>query len=330
MKISIALMISGIAIFLCYMFWLEGKNTEQRNGVDPVASQSQSEQSHTAVNDSPFALDNRSSAMTDSSPIAQSSDIADSSVLSSDDYSSLWGSVLSEHELGVLVEQLEGNPALLAQLMDEFRQELDPERKVRLAMVLGEVGGEQVTLLASELIFSGDSDARVLGMDLLQDIQPGNTQARNIASDMLATEVEPKTLVDAMTALSIPGEVDPASRLFLSDQLALLATHEDESVRSISLDILSRWSDDGRYTGVLLSGLDDASEYVRASAAYALAEHEDQSLAVVSRLFATVRASTETTQVKRAAILALRSMPLTPDQRNELTLLERRLNTIAR
>lgn len=237
---------------------------------------------------------------------------------------------LSEEELGLLVQHLKDNPALLQQLMDEFRQETNPERKQWLAGVLGEVGDEQVTLLASELIFSGDAASRSLGMSLLQDIQPGNAQARDIVSSMLATEIEPDVLVDALTALARPGDVDAQSRANLSDQVAWLTTHQDDTVRGISLDILSRWSDDARYTDVLLAGMDDASERVRTAAAYALVSHEDQSAAVVDRLFATVASADETTGVKRAAIRALNSMALTSAQQAELEVLEGRLNTVRR
>jgi len=238
-----------------------------------------------------------------------------------------WDKPLSEAQLGELVARLKDDPELLQRLIDEFRQELDPARKRQLALVLGEVGGEEVTLLASELIFSGDSAARTLGMDLLQQVQPGNEQAREIVSGMLATEVEPDVLIDAMTALSSPGEVDDDSRAYLSDQLALLTTHEDDGVRSISLNILSRWSEDGRYTDAILAGLDDDSEYVRSSAAYALVDHEESTPTVIDRLFITARDAREQESVRRAAILALRSMPLSTAQLAELDATELRLNT---
>lgn len=333
MKLLIVLLISVVAAFFASALWFHGNKTTEHETFEDSSDFSNSDKDLSARNNSPFAVEPREVTIPNPNVTIESADAANGDMSEeagiSDDIPS-WDASLSEDELGLLVARLKNDPALLAQLMDEFRQELDPDRKKRLAMVLGEVGGEQVTLLASELIFSGDSDARSLGMDLLQDIQPGNAQARNIASNMLATEVDPDTLVDAMTALASPGEVDASSRAYLSDQLALLATHEDESVRSISLDILSRWSDDGRYTDVLVSGLNDSSEYVRASAAYALVSHEDQSPDVVDRLFSTLRASVETAHVKRAVILALRSMPLTAAQDSELVSLERRLNTVVR
>ncbi|MFK8080149.1 MAG: HEAT repeat domain-containing protein [Granulosicoccus sp.] len=242
----------------------------------------------------------------------------------------VWDKPLSDEQFLLLVRQLKTHPALLQQLVDRFRQETDQDTKLQMARVLGEVGGEQMILLASELIFSGDNDARSLGMTLLQEIQPGNAEARDIVSGMLATEVEPGILVESLTALARPGDVDEQSRAYLSDQVAWLTSHEDEGVRSISLDILSRWSQDGRYTDTLVAGLNDHSEHVRASAAYSLLGHDTDTPVVIERLFATLRSETKSKRVQRATIQALRSMPLTPSQQSELDALELRVNTVIR
>lgn len=314
-------------------FWLARQDVgpdaaaQRDKKLDSTASLAES----SAESDSPFGvIDNEALTPDSNVNVATTEPVVALDETSTHSDLPSWDSTLSEAQLKDLVARLRADPALFQQLIDEFRQESDPQRKLRLAMVLGEVGGEQATLLASELIFSGDSDERTLGMDLLQDIQPGNAQARDIVSGMLATEVEPDVLIDAMTALSRPGDVDNDSRAFLSDQLAWLTTHQDDGVRSISLDILSRWSDDGRYTDTLLAGLDDDSEYVRGSAAYALAGHEDDSSAVIDRLFSTIRRAGESPSVIRAAILALRSMPLTSAQLAELDAIELRLNTVRR
>ena len=238
-----------------------------------------------------------------------------------------WGAELSDDEFNNLVAILKADASLFQQLIDDFRQETDSVRKQRLARLLGAVGGDEVTGLASELIFSGDSESRALGLRLLQDVQPGNAQARDIVSGLLATEVQPEVLKDALSVVSKPGAADAQSRANMSDQVALLTSHEDDGVRSISLDILSRWSQDGRYTDTFLAGLDDQSEYVRASAAYSLADHEDPSPVVIERLFGVVRDAEELKTVKRAAVLALRSMPLAESQLAELAALEKQMNT---
>ncbi|MFK7994917.1 MAG: HEAT repeat domain-containing protein [Granulosicoccus sp.] len=318
--------------------WYIGQDLPADTPVDSVSRIDSEVSSPDSIieNASPFVVISPGSEPTNSQPdIAERSPVVDPELpvttasLSRSELPA-WDSALSESQLSELVAALNADPALLQQLIDEFRQETDPARKKKLAMVLGETGGEQATLVASELIFSGDSEARTLGMDLLQDIQPGNAQARDIASNMLATEIEPAVLIDAMTALSRPGDVDSDSRAYLSDQLAWLTTHEDDGVRSISLDILSRWSEDGRYTDTLVAGLNDESEYVRKAAAYSLVGHENSSAAVVDSLFTIVRKASERRNVKRAAILALKSMPLSALQRSELDALELKLNTVPR
>lgn len=240
----------------------------------------------------------------------------------------VWDSSLNDEQLRSLANDLQANEASLQQFIDDFRQETDPALKKLRANVLGDVGGEQATLVASELIFSGDSASRTLGMGLLQQIQPGNAAARDIVSGMLATEVDPPVLVEALNALASPGQVDTQSRAYLSDQVAWLTTHQDDRVRSISLDILSRWSNDGQHTDALLAGLDDASEYVRAAAAYALVSHEEKTPVVIERLLRTLNNEQEPKAVKNAAILALRAMPLSTAQAAEIDQLERQLNIV--
>ena len=237
---------------------------------------------------------------------------------------------LSDEEHEALVARLQSDPALLQQLIDEFRQEQGPERRALLARLLGEAGGDAVTQIASELIFSGDEGSRELGLQLLRQVQPGNAQARDMAASLLATEVEPRVLVNTLTALASPGTVDEDSRALLSDQVALLASHTDAGVRGISLDILSRWSTDGRDTPVLINGLLDPEPRVRESAAYALVGHEDDNGAIVEALFTVVRNADEQRATRKAAVLALRSFSLNDAQRNELQSLERDLNTVRR
>jgi hypothetical protein len=237
---------------------------------------------------------------------------------------------LGDDDFESLVARLQSDPLLLQQMIDEFRQEQDPVRRALLARLLGDAGGPGVTMVASELIYSGSDEARALGLDLLQRVQPGNAEAREIASGLLATEVEPGVLVDTLTSLAQPGVVDAGSRAFLTDQVALLASHEDARVRGISLDILSRWSTDGRDTPLLLNGLVDNEARVRESAAYALVNHEDDSQPVIDSLWRVAQDDSEAEPTRRAAILALRSLTLSEAQRSELAATERQLDTVRR
>lgn len=250
---------------------------------------------------------------------------ANSPRMSAEEAAQLWRSDLNEAQMLALLVKLRASPELVQVLIDEFRQELDPVAKRRIASILGELGGEQATQLASELIFSGNAESRALGLSLLQKIQPGNEQARDIVSGMLANEVEPVVLRGALSALSSTGDIDAQSQRYLADQVAWLVTHSDDGVRSVSLDILSRWSD-GSHSEIFVGALDDSSPFVRASAAQSLANNASNgSPAAVDRLFQTLRDPDEPLRVKRASVQALQSMPLTSHQQDELQRLERQI-----
>ena len=261
--------------------------------------------------------------------VRQGSD-ADSAFAQSIDVTSMGRSVTSDAEFLQLADALRSGPDKLQQLIDEFRQESDTTRKAALARLLGEVGGDSVTLTASELIYSGDAASRRIGLDLLQQIQPGNTAARDIASTLLATEIEPTILVDTLTTLARPGAVDDSSRQYLSEQVAFFADHEDSAVRSVSLNILSRWSKDGQYTEVFQNGLFDAEPVVRESAAYSLVGHNNVSQSLIDSLLSVAKDPAENERARRGAILALKGMPIDDTIRQQVKAAELELDTVRR
>lgn len=242
------------------------------------------------------------------------------------DVTSLGRESLSDADLLLLVAQLKADPQLLQQLIDEFRQSIDPDRKQRLADILSQVGGDDVTLLASELIFSGDEQSRDLGLALLRQLQPNSEQAREIVSSMLSTEVEPSVLTGTLSALATPGDVDEASKAYLANQVSLLTSHSDPSVRGVSLDILSRWSSGDEYVPVLLGGLSDSSRAVRTAAGYALGRYAGSDPDVIRHLFEVAGDLNEHERARRAAISALKSQPLSQEQLDEIAAIELRLN----
>lgn len=246
------------------------------------------------------------------------------------DFSSLGRSALTDGEFLAFAERFRNEPALLQQLIDEFRQETDPARKAALSRLLGEIGGTDVTLAASELVFSGDPESRRIGLELLQAVQPGNAEARDIASTLLATEVEPGVLVETLTTLARPGSVDDGTRQYLSEQIAFLADHDSEKVRSVSLNILSRWNKNGQYTEVIRDGLMDEAPVVRESAAYALVGHKDVSQTLVDSLLAVATNEQEQEQARRGAVLALKGMPITDLERQQVMDAELDMDTVRR
>lgn len=316
------------------------------NGAESVATDTASLAAKgSGTTPSPFALENASSDSVatpldsnnaadllneSAAPLVVRGSETRSQIAYSLDVTTLGRSAMNEEDFLTLANVLRGDLELLQQLIDEFRQETDADRRIALSRILGEVGGDSVTLTASELIYSGDVVSRRLGLELLQQIQPGNAAAREIASTLLATEVEPTILVDTLTTLAKPGAVDGNSRQFLSEQVAFLTDHENASVRSISLDILSRWSNDGQYTDVLRNGLLDQESVVRESAAYALVGHENVSQNLIESLLSVAVDSSEDKSARSGAILALKGMPIDSSTRQQVADAERQVNQIRR
>jgi hypothetical protein len=287
--------------------------------------------SSTATSKSSVVSDTLVSLVNDASPLAATlGSEAGRLFAQSIDVTNLGRSGISDADFLQLADALRSDSDLLQQLIDEFRQESDTTRKAVLARLLGEVGGDSVTLTASELIYSGDAASRRIGLDLLQQIQPGNAAARGIASTLLATEIEPTIIIDTLTTLARPGAVDDSSRQYLSDQVAFFADHEDAAVRSVSLNILSRWSKDGQYTEVLRNGLLDVEPVVRESAAYSLVGHDNVSQALIDSLFSLAVDSTENERARRGAILALKGMPIDDTIRQQVNAAELELDTVRR
>jgi hypothetical protein len=347
-RISILFVVGVCVLTGAAWFWQSGSQgpTVFTDNSDSVVGDTASVAAEVSgTTPSPFALENASSdsdatlldsnnaadllAESAASLVIQGSQ-AGSQIAYALDVTTLGRSSMSDEDFLTLAKVLRGNPELLQQLIDEFRQETDADRRIALSRILGEVGGDGVTLTASELIYSGDGVSRRLGLELLQQIQPGNAAARDIASTLLATEVEPTILVDTLTTLAKPGAVDDNSRQFLSEQVAFLTDHEDASVRSISLDILSRWSNDGQYTEVLRNGLLDQESVVRESAAYALVGHENVSQNLIASLLAVAVDSSEVKSTRSGAILALKGMPIDSATRQQVTVAEREVNQIRR
>jgi HEAT repeat protein len=234
---------------------------------------------------------------------------------------------LSDEAFESLVERLRSDPALLAALVNEARAETDPERLNWLLRLLGDVDDPAVVALATEFVYSGDTAQQQLGLDLMKRVKPGDPDVLASVSGLLSTEVDGQVLVPALTALARPSDVDDGTRATLVSQVAILTDHADPSVRRTSLTILSRWTDDATYTPQLLAGLDDVDQSVRSSAAFALVGHEDASPQVRDRLMATADSRQSGEDARRGAILALKRMPLEPDERERVLAIERRLDS---
>lgn len=234
---------------------------------------------------------------------------------------------LSDDDFEALVARLRRDPALLSALIDEARSETDAARLNRLLRVLGEVDDPAVVALATEFVYSGDADLRTLGLDLMKRVRPGDPDVLASVSGILSTEVDGDVLVPALTALARPGNTDLGTRASLASQVAILTTHVDPAVRSTSITILSRWSNDATYTPQLISALDDREPVVRRAAAFAFVGRTDASPVVRQRLMQVASDTGGANAPRRGAILALKGMPLSDAEREEVLAIERQMDT---
>lgn len=234
---------------------------------------------------------------------------------------------LTDDEFEALVARLQIDPALLAALIDEARAETNPERLQRLLRLLGSVDDPAVVALAAEFVYSGDANLQSLGLDLMKRVRPGDPDVLASVSGLLSSEINGEVLVPALTALARPENTDADTRASLAGQVALLVDHVDPAVRRTSLTILSRWSTDATYTPQLLNALDDVDQSVRRAAAFAFIGREDTSLSVRQRLMQVAADTSNGKSPRRGALLALQGMPLTDAEKEQLSAIERGLNT---
>jgi len=204
---------------------------------------------------------------------------------------------------------LRGDRAMLLALIDSLRADGDAERILRLSIVLGELGDPAIDELIEELAYSADPDLVVASLDLMKRSGVDDVRARAVVSTLLANDSPADVLVPALSAIARPGSATDGERQDMANQIALLTRHESANVRSVSIDLLSRWTSDGSDTPVLLGALQDEDASVRRSAAYSLVGHQHNAEEVVAGLLRTAEDADENEAVRKAAILAVQRSP---------------------
>jgi len=222
---------------------------------------------------------------------------------------------VSDEELINLVNRLNNDPALMAELISELRAETNPERLKRLVYILGATANSAVLPVATELIYSGVPSSRDAGLTLLSRLAPNNPEALSIASNLLVSETEPDVLIATMNVMAQPANASPELRESLVTQITPLSNHEVTNVRSISVSILSRLTDDPSASPVFYNALLDAEAHVRRAAAYAYANFPYHTSEASQKLLDMAEDPYEDAEVRGGAIFALKNN--SPD---ELTL----------
>lgn len=245
------------------------------------------------------------------------------------DLTTLAAAPLSDTQFNDLQNRIRLDPGLLSDILTEYRYNTDPERAKRLAALIGKLKDPNILSTATELAYAGDFQSKINGLELLSRIQPHNSEARDITIELLGSETDPEFLVATMNTLATPGsDATQRQKQLLMDNLIVLSTHPEPSVRAHSISLLGRWSrDDLSSTSSLTVGLSDSSPHVRARAANALIGVNNPNPQMIAGLFAILEDTGEAKSTRQTAMLALQRMQLSQPQQTRFLDGQRALRT---
>ena len=177
---------------------------------------------------------------------------------------------MSDGDFNNLVANLDSDPAMLPLLLEEFRNNSDPDRARRIAQLMENRQDSRITELGEQMVYSGDPESQKAGLALLGTQQGSDSRALDVVVDIIDLEENPDVLTSALNALAKPGRAEPEQKERVVDQFKSRVTHGDPIVRRHSLTLLSRWSGESDMNDVYLTGLEDQDERVRTGALFAL------------------------------------------------------------
>ncbi len=221
---------------------------------------------------------------------------------------------LSEEEFKSLERRISKEPALVAELLVQFRTNTDLVVAKQLAALLAGSRNPEIVETAASLIYSGEAGSIERGLELLSRIQPHSSAARDIAIDLLSSETNPTTLVSTMNVLATPsGGTTDAQRTLLIDNLLLLSEHPDPDVRSHSVSLIGRWQPSLDTSTVLVQGLSDPNPVVRARSASAMRNVASPSDDAIYALLSVAENPQESKVTRQSALYALENKTLSLD-----------------
>lgn len=231
------------------------------------------------------------------------------------DVSNIGHTVLTDDQFRSLQSRLHNDPVFMQDLINEFRYNSDPQRGKRIAALLGDTNHQNIVQAAAEMAYSGDPASQHIGLDLLSRLQPVNSQARDIAIELLTNETNPELLVSTMNALATPtNSANNQQRVQLIDNLHLLSNHPDPRVRSHSISLLGRWNTGGAAT-IQTQGLTDQDATVRARSVSAFIGKNDADERVIQSLLRVAENNNEVKTTRQSALYALQKMQLSTTAR---------------
>lgn len=227
------------------------------------------------------------------------------------DVSQLGYESLNEDDSNNLVAELQTNPKLLKQLLDEFRTVASPERAIRLTRWLQRVQSKEITAVGKEMAYADSLMTRQAGLNLLGGQQPHSTNARNIIAQLLEHENDPAVQISALNALAIPGPTEPELRARLMKQFEALTTSLDPVVKHHSLSMMSRWGETQNLNEFYLQGLTDTDERVRTVALLSLTGTNYRDANAKNALLRVIEDTNESVLTRNNALFGLQDFGMT-------------------
>jgi len=232
---------------------------------------------------------------------------------------------LSDEQILDFTLRLKTDKAFLQAVADEFRAETDPARLKRLSFLLGEAQDPALTSIAGDMVYSGNRESELAGLDLLRRLQPIDPAARDVVFTILSTEVDPEVMVGALNVLAMPGQATESERQSIVDSVVPLTQSDSAVVRQRSVSMISKWASGDTATDVLLAGLNDPDESVRKTAAYATLNLSETSPAIVEALFSVLENQDELPRARKGAANSLRSKSLSESDQQRLKIADRQM-----
>lgn len=225
---------------------------------------------------------------------------------------------LTDEQILDFTNRLKTDAAFLEAVANEFRSETDLDRLSRLAYLLGQADDPALTTVANDMVYSGNRDSQLAGLELLKHLQPNAPQARDAVRNILSSDSDPEVLVRTINVLAMPTQASDTEKQSLVDHLLPLTNSDSADVRQSSIAMITRWSTSDTANDVLIAGLNDTDESVRKTAAYASAELKTPSPAVVEALFMVLENQDELPRARKGARLSLNGKQLSESNKVRL------------
>jgi hypothetical protein len=136
-----------------------------------------------------------------------------------------------------------------------------------------------------------------------------------LVSRALETEQDPSLLRQAIQALPLPGDIEPAETQATLQELGNLTHNDDAQVRAQSIRAMAQWDRKGQAAeGAVYGALSDTQPEVRMAALSVIYNSPFRSDRIKSALLGVIANVNESADVKTQALNVLQRLPLSEDE----------------